>query len=271
MDQIRLAIPNKGRLYQKTLELLERAGIRVPENGRKLYVRTNIEDIVVIFARAQDIPWYVATGAADIGISGEDMMRESGATVERLLKLNFGSCTIALASKDGKKARIATKLPNIARSAFPDSVIVPMSGACELAPQLGIADAIVDQVSSGDTLKANNLKIDQVLFESNIYLIGNARSMKDKRVEELTLGFEGVLTAEEKRYIMFNVTSKRDLAEAVKVTPAMESPTVLKLAKKGAYSIHSVIDVAELMPALLRIKKAGGKDILVLDMSRVVD
>ena len=267
---IKIAMPNKGRLYQKTIELLERAGIKVPENGRKLYVRTNIEELSVIFARAQDIPWYVASEAADVGITGEDMIRESGAEVEKLLKLNFGSCTIALASESGKRNRIATKLPNIARKLFPDSTIISMGGSCEVAPKLGIADAIVDQVSSGDTLTANNLRIDQVLFESFVYLIGNKKSIQKKEVEELKLGFQGVLTAEEKRYIMFNVTSDQDLEAAVKVTPAMESPTVLKLAKAGCYSIHSVVDVKELMPALRKIKQAGGKDILVLDMSRVL-
>ncbi len=267
---ITLAIPNKGRLYKKTIELLERAGIRLPENGRKLYVRTNIEKISVIFARAQDIPWYVASEAADIGITGEDTIRESGAVVEKMLKLNFGNCTVALASENGQRKRIATKLPNITRTFFPDATIIPMNGSCEVAPKLGIADAIVDQVSSGDTLKANNLKVDQVLFESYIYLIGNKNSVKKKEVEELMLGFQGVLTAEEKRYIMFNVTREEELAAAIKVTPAMESPTVLKLAKSGCYSIHSVVDIKDLMPALRRIKQAGGKDILVLNMSRVV-
>lgn len=267
---ITLAIPNKGRLYEKTRELLGKSGIKMQENGRKLSVRTNIEYLTVIFARAQDIPWYVASAAADIGITGEDMIRESEAVVEKILKLNFGKCTVALASENGQRKTIATKLPRIAKEFFPNAKIIPMSGSCELAPKLGIADAIVDQVSSGDTLKANNLKIDRILFESSVYLIGNKKSIQKKEVEELKLGFTGVLTAEEKRYIMFNVTSDSELEKAVKVTPAMESSTVLKLAKKGAYSVHSVVDVTELMPALRRIKEAGGKDILVLDMSRVV-
>ncbi|MFH2106825.1 MAG: ATP phosphoribosyltransferase [Candidatus Micrarchaeota archaeon] len=267
---MKIAIPNKGRLYDKTVELLELTGIKVPKNERKLIASTNIEDIKIIFARALDIPWYVESKAADVGITGEDMIMESGADVEKLLKLNFGSCRIALASQNGKKDRIATKLPNIAKKYFPNATIINMNGGCEAAPKLGISDAIVDQVSSGDTLNANNLNIDRILFESSIYLIGNSQSKDDEKVEELKLGLEGVLTAEEKRYIMYNVTSDKDLKTAVKVTPAMESPTVLKLAKEGEYSVHSVVDVKELMPAIRKIKEAGGKDILVLNMSRVV-
>ena len=266
---VRIAIPNKGRLYKKTIELLERVGIKIPENGRKLCVSTNIKNIKIVFARALDIPWYVESGAADVGITGEDMIAESGATVEKLLDLNFGKCRIVLASQNGKKDRIATKLPNIAKKYFPDGKIILLDGSCEVAPKLGIADAIIDQVSTGDTLRVNNLKIDDVLFESSVYLIGNKNS-DEKEVEELRLGLEGVLTAEEKRYVMLNVTSEEALENVVKVIPCMESPTVLKLAKPGQYSIHTVIDVQELMPAIRKIKEAGGKDILVMNMSRVV-
>jgi len=271
---ISIAIPNKGRLYKKTLELMEKAGIKIPENGRKLSVRTNIEGIKVIFARALDIPWYIESGAADLGITGEDMVAESEANVEKLLDLKFGKCKIVLASKNGdmnKEKRIATRLPNIAKKYFPKSKIIVLDGSCELAPGLGISDAIIDQVSTGDTLKANNLKIDKILFESSVYLIGNKKSIENEEgIEELKLALEGVITSEEKRYIMLNVTSEEYLKRVVKVMPCMESPTVLKLAKEGCYSVHSVIDVKDLMPTLRKLKKAGGKDILVLNMSRVI-
>lgn len=267
---MKIAIPNKGRLYEKTKQLLEKVGIKIPENGRKLFVRTNLEDIEILFARAKDIPWYVESGAAEAGITGEDMIVETGAEVKKLSKLNFGNCRIVVASINGENKRIATKLPNTAKKYFPNSKIINMDGGCEAAPRLGIADAIVDQVSTGDTIKANNLKIEQVLFESFVYLISNKNNASDKKVQELKLGIDGVLTAQEKRYVMLNVTSKEALAKVVKVMPCMESPTVLELAKEGTYSVHSVIDVKDLMSAIRKLKEAGGKDILVMDMSRVV-
>jgi len=267
---MKIAIPNKGRLYDKTKQLLDKIGIKIPENGRDLYVSTNFDNIKVIFARAMDISWYVESGAADLGITGEDMIAETEADVVKILKLNFGNCKIVLASKNGSIKRIATKLPNIAKKYFPESKIIAMNGGCEAAPRLGIADAIVDQVETGDTLRANNLTIKRILFESSVFLIANTKSVSEDEVEEFKLAIQGVLTAQEKRYIMLNVTSKKDLENVIKVIPCMESPTVLKLAKTGSYSVHSVVDVQELMPAIRKIKQAGGKDILVMDMSRVV-
>ena len=192
---IKLAIPNKGRICNDIVRLLEKIGLEVPENGRKLYVNTNNPNIQIVYVRAADIPLYIQSGVADIGITGEDMIQESGAVVEKLLKLNFGSCKIAVAApKDKLKSseytgglKVATKLVNISKRYFADRnkfvEIVRLAGAVELAPALGIADIIVDQVSTGTTLAENNLEIIDVLFTSDLYLVANTKSMVDKEKE----------------------------------------------------------------------------------------
>ena len=284
---IRLAIPNKGRISSEVRKLLDRIGLEIPENGRKLYANTNNPEIQVMYARAADIPRYVESGAADVGVTGEDMVQESGATVGKLLKLNFGSCKIAVAApKDSAiksptdykvGVKVATKLVNIAKKSFSEKGIycevIPVAGATELAPYLGIADVIVDQVSTGTTLEENNLRIVEVIQESSQCLIANTVSVADKEeeIDSLKVSMESVITAEVKRYVMANVTSDEDLKRVVEVMPAMESPTVLKLAKEGAYSVHSVVDRNELIPTIRKLKKAGAKDVLVMNMTRVVD
>jgi ATP phosphoribosyltransferase len=283
---IRLAIPNKGRISSDCLKLLERIGLEVPSNGRKLYVNTNNPDIQIVYARAADIPLYVQSGAADIGIGGEDMIEESNAKVEKLLKLNFGSCRIVVAAPKGSRVKsandffggmkAATKLTNIAKKYFTKKdvfcEVVPISGATELAPYLGIADVIVDQVSTGTTLAENNLSVVDVISDSKQCLIANANSLKEKEdeLDSLKISIEGVVTAEVRRYIMANVVGKETLERVVAVMPAMESPTVLELAKSGTYSVHSVVESKNLIATIRKLKKAGAKDILVLNMSRVV-
>jgi len=283
---IRLAIPNKGRVSADIKKLLEKIGLEIPENGRKLYVNTSNPNIQVVYARAADIPLYVQSGAADLGIAGEDMIEESNAKVEKLLKLNFGKCDLVVAVPKNSKImspkdfkgglKIATKLPNIPKRYFANKniycEIILLAGATELAPYLGISDLIVDQVSTGTTLMENNLRVVDIIQKSNQYLIANKKSFAEKsdEIDTLKISIESVITAEIKRYVMANVNSRKVLDRVVKVIPAMESPTVLKLAKKDSYSVHSVVDSKDLIQAIRKLKKAGAKDILVMNMSRVV-
>jgi ATP phosphoribosyltransferase len=284
---IKIAIPSKGRISVGVKKLLERIGMDIPEKGRKLYVDTGNPGIQLMYARAADIPRYVESGAADIGVTGEDMVWESEAEVGMLLKLNFGSCRISVAAPKGSGIkgpkdyhdgmRVATKLANITGKHFSKKgikcEIVPLAGATELAPQLGVADAIVDQVSTGNTLGENNLREVEEIAESSQYLIANKKSMKEKgdEIDTIKVSMESVLIADVKRYIMANVSSEGELKKVVKVMPAMESPTVLKLAREGAYSVHSVVERSELIETIRKLKAAGAKDILVMNMSRVVD
>ncbi|MFH1447846.1 MAG: ATP phosphoribosyltransferase [Candidatus Micrarchaeota archaeon] len=284
---IRLAIPNKGRIVPDIIRLLEKIGLEISENGRKLYANTNNPNIQVLYTRAADIPFYVEAGAADLGVTGEDMISESGVQVKKLLKLNFGGCKIVVASLSSSKIkspkdylgglRVATNLVNTTIKYFNargvDPNIIRLSGAIELAPNLGIADVIVDQVSTGTTLVANNLSIVDTISESSICLIANAKSLreKEKEVDELKLSMEGVVIAEGKRYIMANVVSDDDLKRVIEVMPCMESPTVLELSREGEYAVHSVIDSIDLIPTIRKLKEAGAKDILVMNVSRVVE
>ncbi len=284
---IRLAIPNKGRVNKEVLKLLRKIGLDVPENGRKLYVNTNNPEIQVVYARAADIPLYVQSGAAEMGITGEDMIQESGAEVDKLLKLNFGSCKIAVAApKDSdikspedyrSGMRAATKLTNIAKKYFSSKdrfcEVISIAGATELAPYLGISDIIVDQVSTGTTLVENNLRIVDIIGESIQYLVSNKKSKAEKEdeVDALKVSIESVITAEVKRYLLANVSDKEALARVLEVMPSMESPTVLELAKEGSYSVQSVVDSKDLITTIRNLKKAGAKDILVMDMARVVE
>jgi len=283
---VRIAIPNKGRLCEPTIELLERAGIRVVDtNGRRLYGKTNYESISILFARAQDIPRYVESGAADAGITGLDMIKEKNADVEVVTKLNMGQCKVVLAVPEKSRIRtlnqlkgskIATALVNVTKQYLEDkgikAQVVELSGAVELAPYLGIADGIIDQLSTGTSLAVNNLRIVDTLFESTACFIANKSSLASMRqeIEEVKFSFEGLITAEEKRYVMANVTSDETLKKVVAVMPAMESPTVLKLAKDGEYAVHSVVDEKDLMSTVRKLKNAGAKDILVFGMGRVI-
>jgi len=283
---MRIAIPNKGRLCEPTIELLERAGIRVVDsNGRRLYGKTNYESISILFARAQDIPRYVESGAADAGITGLDLIKEKNADVELVTKLNMGRCKVVLAVPENsrirrpsqlKGSRIATALVNVTKQYLEDkgikAQVVELSGAVELAPYLGIADGIIDQLSTGTSLAVNNLRIVDTLFESTACFIANKSSLSSMRqeIEEVKFSFEGLVTAEEKRYVMANVTSDETLKKVIAVMPAMESPTVLKLAKEGEYAVHSVVDERDLMSTVRKLKNAGAKDILVFGMGRVI-
>ncbi|MBU0590682.1 ATP phosphoribosyltransferase [Candidatus Micrarchaeota archaeon] len=284
---IRLAIPNKGRVYSEIIRLLEKIGLEIPENGRKLYANTNNPNIQIVYARAADIPLYVQSGAADLGITGEDMVGESNAQIDVLLKLNFGNCDIVVAAPNNSKIkspadfkgglRVATKLSNTAKKYFADKniycEIIGLAGATELAPYLGISDLIVDQVSTGTTLMENNLRVIDVISKSKQCIIANKNSTLTNRdeIDAVIISIESVITAEVKRYIMANVTGKTVLDRVIKAMPAMESPTILKLAKPGSYSIHSVVDSVDLIQTISKLKKAGAKDILVMNMSRVIE
>lgn len=279
-DQIRIAIPSKGRLSQSSIKLLEQAGIRVELNGNPLLASTSIEDIVVVFARAGDIPRYVASGSVELGISGTDMLEESGIRnqVFPAYKLGFGKCSVCFAGKPGMETsgtiRIATKLRNttqkFCKAKGIDCEVIPMEGSLEAAPMLGVAEFIVDQVSTGSTLKANGLVVLEKIMDSEACLLVNPGKKSSPRIRELLLAFKGIVDAREKVYLMVNVPSQEIFEKVVAVLPSMESPTVLKLAKEGEYCLHSVVDRRDLMATIRKLKDNGGQDILVTDIIQVV-
>ncbi|MFA5106253.1 MAG: ATP phosphoribosyltransferase [Candidatus Micrarchaeia archaeon] len=281
--QIRIAIPNKGRLKAPSLEMLEKCQLAVEsgEDERRLWAQTADPNVSVVFARSEDIPDIVEAGAADCGISGLDLVRERGCDVDVLQKLGFGKCRIViagpkkagLAALDGKK--IATKMPNIlagyckAKGIRPQ--IVKLKGATEVSPMLGVSSYICDHVSTGSTLAANSLVEIATVFESEACLIGFKKAPREKRefLESLSTLVEGTVAARGKKYLMMNVNEK-NLKRLVQSIPSSKSPTVLPLARKGEYAVHTVVPSRGLAKMISRLEALGARDILVVGINQVI-
>ncbi|WP_094227126.1 ATP phosphoribosyltransferase [Methanolobus psychrotolerans] len=282
---IRIAIPNKGRLHDPTVSLLKEAGLPVLEGGtRKLFAKTSDPEITYLFARAADIPEYVQDGAADVGITGLDLINETGSDVEILLDLKFGSANLVLAvpedspitsAKELEGMRVATEFPNITAKHFKNLgvniEVIKVSGACEMTPHVGIADAIVDISSSGTTLVTNHLKMIEKVFSSSVYLIANKKTKENNgKIGQIKTAVESVLRAKGKRYLMMNVPA--DSLETVKkVLPGLAGPTVMKVESDDSIlAVHAVVDADGIFATVDELKKAGAKDILVVPIERMM-
>jgi ATP phosphoribosyltransferase len=281
---IKIALPNKGRLAEGARELLERAGLEFDARGDRALQATLGDDFVALFVNARDIPEFIADGAADVGITGGDLVAESGRDVETLLSLGFGKCRLAVAATDdspiqsladlGQAARIATVFPN-ATSAFFKSrnqniSLVPISGAVENAPHLGVADLIVDLVSTGSTLKMNGLREVATILESCALLIARKEIAQDRKVRELTAALESVLRAQGKRYLMANVPRDR-LEEVKKILPGISGPTVIDVMNGGGFvAAHAVVDRKEVFRTITDLKEIGATGILVTAIERLM-
>ncbi len=278
-----IAIPNKGRLSQPALDLLKQAGIKPEIEERKLIVSTNNPNINVLFARAKDIPEYVYMNAAQAGITGYDMVVESGVDVEVLLKLGFGKAKLVIAVpaessirsvEDLEGMRIATEFRNIAKRFFDERginvKIVEVSGACENAPQIGIADAILDLTSTGTTLRMNNLRVVGEVLETEAVLIVNKEWKDSFEVKALITSIQGVLNARGMMYLMMNVPE--DALEDVKrIVPGLKGPTVMKVeSDENMLAVHVVVHEDKLFEVLEQLKKVGARDILIIPVQRLI-
>jgi ATP phosphoribosyltransferase len=280
---MRIAVPNKGRLHEPALALLERAGLHVQDGAdRKLYADTVDPDVSVLFVRAADIPEYVSDGAAALGITGLDQARESEADLLELLDLEFGTCRLVLASpEDGpitdpeelSDGTVATEFPTITRRYFEaigiDPDIVEVSGATELTPHVDIADAIVDITSTGTTLRMNRLSVIDEVLESSVRLFADPVIADDPKVGQIKTAFRSVLDAEGKRYLMMNVPegALEDVEEQI---PGMGGPTVMDVAGTDDVAVHVVVDEREVFEVIPDLKAAGATDILVTEIERLV-
>ena len=285
---LKFGVPNKGRLNERTIELLAKAGIDLGEDvGRRLYIKARNQDIEVLFLRAQDIPEFVATGAIDIGITGQDQVAESGHKLEQVLELRFGYCHMAVAVpeasgirdasdiKDG--SRIATSYPNIARRYFESlgknvSIIV-VTGAAEIMPYLGISDYIVDLVSTGSTLKMNRMIEAGRILDSQAAVFTSEKAMEryGETIGEIVSSIQSVIDAENKRYIMADVPRDR-LADVERIIPGIGGPTVLDIAgNSGFMAVHAVIDSDQTFHVIAELKKIGAKGILTTPIERLVN
>jgi len=283
---VRLAIPNKGRISEPVMELMEKSGLHLLDSGeRRLVSRTPDPHVEILFARPVDIPEYVANGAADLGITGHDMVLERESDVAELLDLEIGAATLVLAvrddaafqsPKDLKGKRIATEFPVISRQYFKTMgipvTLVPVGGACEATPYLGIAEAIIDLSSSGNTLRSNHLRILDEVLPTSTLLIANKKSLSSKKtkIEEIQLALESVIRARGQCYLMMNVR-RSCIDEVTSVLPGLSGPTVMEVAsREDMVAIHAVVDEERVYQLIHLLKRAGARDILVMSIERMI-
>ncbi|MDQ6738435.1 MAG: ATP phosphoribosyltransferase [Gemmatimonadota bacterium] len=286
---LRIALPNKGRLAQDTRDLFNDAGLEVRALSDRALKAALGGEFEAIFVRAQDIPEFVSDGAADAGVTGLDLVRESRRNVSSRLDLGFGRCRLAVAARDDcailspddlpAGSRIATAFPAITQQYFADAglevEIVPVSGAAEIAPHLGIADVIVDLVSTGSTLKTNGLReIGTVMVSTAQLVVANDRSRwssaKETALDELATALESVISARGQRYLMANVPRDR-LKEVRDVLPGLNGPTVIDVLDGGRHvAVHAVVSAAAVYRTIANLKALGGEGILVTRIERLM-
>jgi ATP phosphoribosyltransferase len=275
--RLRIAVPSKGRLREPAVELLHDAGLGPETPGdRALAFACRNAPVEALLVRADDIPEYVQDGVVDCGITGLDIVREQAPAVSVLVRLGFGACTLEAAVPaesyagglgDLAGARVATSFPRLVRELIPGSEPVDVHGSVELAPRLGLADAIADLVSSGSTLRTNGLRSLGVLLESEAVLIGPVEPTAQTR--QLAGVFRSVVDARGARYLMLNAPEAA-LAEICALVPGSRAPSVLPLAEPGMVAVHSVVpaqDVWRLLPAL---EEAGATSILLVPLERML-
>ncbi len=281
---LRIAVQAKGRLYEDTMALFEESDIKLSSVKRTLLIQSPNFPIEVLFLRDDDIPQSVALGVADVGVVGENEVMERKEDVEIIKRLGFSKCRLSLAiPKDeaytdlnwfrGKK--IATSYPGILKQFMKekgiDSDVHVITGSVEIAPGIGLADAIFDIVSSGSTLVSNRLREVEVVMKSEALLIGNKEMTDEKKeiLEQLLFRIDAVKTAEDKKYVMMNVP-KDKLKDIVAVLPGMKSPTVLALAQEDWCGVHTVLDEKCFWEIIGKLKDLGAQGILVTPIEKMI-
>jgi ATP phosphoribosyltransferase len=288
-EVLRIAIPNKGRLSEKALELFETAGLKAEFRADRALVASLGEDFQAIFVRAQDIPEFVADGAAELGVTGADLVDEANREeVVEVLDLGFGRCRLVVAVREESPYRSPEEVPEGTRvaSSFPSTSrrffeglgtsiqVVPVSGAAEIAPHLGVADIIVDLTSTGSTLRVNGLRELATISESTARLVANRSVLDDATaapvVNQLSTAVESVLRARAKRYLMSNVPRAR-LDEVREVLPGISGPTIVDVLDQGDWvAVHAVVDADRVYQTIARLKELGAEGILVTRIERLM-
>ena len=281
---LRIAVQAKGRLFEETMALLEESDIKLSSSKRTLLVQSTNFPVEVLFLRDDDIPQSVATGVADIGIVGENEYVEKEEDAVIIKRLGFSKCRLSLAIPkdidypglqwfDNKK--IATFYPVILKKHMQANGIKAevhvITGSVEVAPGIGLADAIFDIVSSGSTLVSNRLKEVEVIMKSEALLIANKELSEEKKevLNELLFRMDAVKTAEDKKYVLMNAP-KEKLNEIIDVLPGMKSPTVMPLAQEGWCSVHTVLDEKRFWEIIGKLKALGAEGILVLPIEKMI-
>ncbi|WP_321330796.1 ATP phosphoribosyltransferase [uncultured Bacteroides sp.] len=281
---LRIAVQAKGRLFEETMALFEESDIKLSSYKRTLLVQSTNFPVEVLFLRDDDIPQSVATGVADLGIVGENEYVEKKEDAVLVKRLGFSKCRLSLAMpKDieypglqwfnGKK--IATSYPVILKEYMKahgiDTEVHVITGSVEVAPGIGLADAIFDIVSSGSTLVSNRLKEVEVIMKSEALLIANKELSEEKTevLNELLFRMDAVKTAEDKKYVLMNAP-KDKLEEIIAVLPGMKSPTVMPLAQEDWCSVHTVLDEKRFWEIIGKLKALGAEGILVLPIEKMI-
>jgi ATP phosphoribosyltransferase len=282
--RLRLAIPNKGRLVEPTVNLLRGAGLVFEAGDRALVARVQNFDLDILFVRTNDIVEFVGDGVAELGITGLDLVAESETTAPQLRTLGYGRCRLTLAvpndstyqsAADLAGLRVATSHMNLTKRFFGESGIkvdvIPVSGAAEVAPRLGLADAIVDLVSTGSTMVVNGLRPIEEIFASEAVLIANAGAQRvhGPVFDSIVTMLGATLAARDRKYLMMNAPTEK-AAELEAILPGLESPSVIPLAHEGMIAIHAVVDADQVWSLLPRLKSAGASGILILPIEKIV-
>ena len=281
--RLSLAVPAKGRMSEPALRLCADAGLSFETTERSLLVPCANAPVDLLLVRPSDIPEYVQDGVVDAGITGANLVLEAAADVQTLAELGFARCTLEAAAPEDSDVggiddltglRVATAYPTTTRRLLDErgvrAELVPVSGSVEAAPRLGLADAIVDLVSTGSTMVANGLRRVGVLFESQAVLIARSQSgARAELVERLRLMLGGVVAARRRRYVMMNA-AVGSLPAIRAVLPSMRAPTVLPLADEGQIAVHAAVDASEIWTILPELKEAGASSILVVPVERLL-
>ena len=281
---LRIAVQAKGRLYEETMSLLTESGIKLESGKRLLLLPARNFPIEVLFLRDDDIPQSVADGVADIGIVGENEFAEKKKNVQITRRLGFSKCRLSLAIPKEMEYKgiswfnnkvIATSYPEILKDFLAENNVKAdihvITGSVEIAPGIGLADAIFDIVSSGSTLVTNHLKEVEVIMKSEALLIQhpNLSAEKLQILDELLFRIEAVQVAEDKKYVLMNVPTE-NIEKIIEVLPGMKSPTIMPLAKEGWNSLHAVIDEKGFWEVMGKLKSLGAEGILVIPIEKMI-
>lgn len=281
---LKIAIQKDGRLTNDSLKILKIMGIEIETYSRKLFATSYNLPIEILFCRDDDIPNYVENGTADIGIVGQNLIAETNAKVTEIAKPNFGYCSLAVAVPressitsidELKDKKIATSFPNITKKYFKDKNInikaVPISGAVEITPALGVAEAITDITVSGSSLIMNDLKQIDTIMSSEAVIIKNNKleKSKEKLLSQLLERLKATLKAKNLKYIMMN--APEDSLDKIKqIAPGLDAPTVMKLTKPNWLAIHAVMDENIFWSTTNKLKDLGAQNILVLPIEKLI-
>jgi ATP phosphoribosyltransferase len=283
-SKLRIAIQKSGRLYEDSVKLLNECGIELRNVKDRLKTESDTFPMEIFFLRDDDIPQYVEDGVADIGIVGENVLFEKNKKVQVVEKLGFGKCRLSIAiprtekysgiqSLDGK--RIATSYPFLVKEFLQKNKITgdihEISGSVEIAPGIGLADVVVDLVSSGSTLFMNGLKEVETILQSQSVLIKNNLLNKEQELllNKLIFRIQAVKKAKRNKYVLMNAPNEK-LGNIISLLPGMRSPTVLPLAESGWSSVHSVLNEDEFWEKIEQLKAAGAEGILVVPIEKMV-